>query len=355
MASSSNWNLDLWAQRGRQFVKYGIIGLIAFIILRFVFSSARNIYLQLNPPPPPPPTMGFGQLPKPSFPAQLANQRPQEFQLDTVGKRFPKFPESIEVYYVPGSQPDLLALDRAKRYASQLGFVFDPEKVSDRVYRWRRTNPLPATLEMDIVDQTFEMDVDWASSVNLLEKKILPDEKQAANELRTLMREVNLYRVDVATASPEITFLKALAGQTKPATSISEADFVRTDLYRAVPNGFSGITDRFQVGVIRALFSGSRDQGERVLYFSSSYLPVDWENPQTYPLQTAAEAWQQLLAGEGYVINLPASKKAVVRSARLAYYEPAEGDSYYQPVYVFEGDNQFQAIVTALSPAVFEK
>lgn len=351
---NSHLDLDRMAELGRNAIKYGVIGLVLYIVLRFSWSTATNIYLQLNPPGPPAPTMGFGRLPKPDFPAQLAQERPDEIVLETVGQRFPGFGTQIPVYYVPESTPDLLALDRAKQKAATLGFLFEPEKVTSRLYRWRRTTPLPAILEMDIVDGTFEMNVDWASSVSLLEKKIIPDERQANNELRSTLRKVNLFSEDLATASAKVTFLRALAGQTKQANSINEADFVRADLYRSVPNGLDTVTSEYQHGVIRALFSGSREQGERLLYLQSSYLPVNWQRPETYPLQSAAEAWQQLLAGEGYITNAGNDVEAVVRSVRLAYFEPMQDDSYFQPVFVFEGDDDFQALVPALNLQVYQ-
>lgn len=351
--TKSQWDLSRMAEVGRNAIKYGLISLLLFMVLRFLWTTGNQIYKQLNPPGPPPPTMGFGTLPRINFPTQLPEDRPDEFIMETVGQRFPSFPSQLAVYYVPANEPDLLALDRAKTRAAELEFLFEPEKVSSRLFRWRRTSPLPANLEMDIVDGTFQMEVDWASSVSLLEKKIIPDERQATSELRSILRKIDLMPPDIATATPRVTFLRALAGQTKPALSVNEADFVRADLYRVVPGDMPSVTHQYGQGVIRALFSGSREVGERLLFLQSSYLPVNWQRPETYPLQTANQAWEQLRAGEGYITNNNNPLKAVVRSVRLAYYEPQQDGSYYQPVYVFEGDDDFQALVPALDPRVY--
>jgi hypothetical protein len=355
MAQKSNhMNLSLMAHYGRSAIKYGLIALVVFIVGRFALNTAAQLYRTLNPPGPPAPTMGFGLLPSPTFPAQLPEERPQQLVLETVGQRLPTFGTQARVYFVPGYQPDLLALDQAKQKAAELGFLFEPEKISNQVYRWRQRAPLPASLEIDIVNNLFELKVDWASSVTLLDKKFIPDDKQATSEVRTLLRNIQLNAPDLATASPRIKYLKALAGETRQAESFSTADFTQADLFRNVPGGYPSVTSEAGRGVIRVLFSGSRNAGERVLFFSSQYYPVVWENVQTYPLQTTNQAWQQLQAGEGYVTNKGTGNPAVIRNAYLAYYEPPLPNSYYQPVYVFEGDNGFQALVPALDPQVYK-
>ncbi len=354
MAKAQNKsNLSTWAHYGRSAVKYGLIGIVFLIVARFTLTTTISIYKALNPPGPPPPTMGFGKLPTPSFPAQLPEDRPEEIKLETIGQRLPDFGTQMPVYLVPGNELDLLALDRAKTKASQLGFLFEPEKISSTVYRWRQQNPLPATLEINIVDNLFDLETDWASSVPLLDKKFIPDERQAASELRTLLRSINLSNPDVATASPKVKYLRALAGETKEANSISEADFVQADLYRNIPNGLPTVTHIPDHGVIRVVFSGSRSPGERILLFKSLYFPVLWETPQTYPLQPTRQAWEQLLSGQGYVTR-KGSETVAVRNVYLAYYEPPAANSYFQPVYVFEGDHGFQALVPALDPQVYE-
>jgi len=345
---SGKLDLSTLAYYGRNFIKYGAIGLVFFMVARFTFTAAWQLYRSLNPPGPPPPTMGFGQLPEIVFPQQTNDERPVEFVLETVGQRFPSFPSQLPVYEVPAFAPDLLALDRAKQHAAQLGFLFEPEKISTQIYRWRQRSPFPASLEINIVNNTYQMQSDWASSVELLDKKFIPDERQAASELRTILRNLDLASPDVATTAPKITYLRALAGETKQVSSINEADFVQADIYRITPSGLLAITHQANHGVIRAVFSGSRQVGERLLSFTSNYFPVNWSRPETYPTQTAQQAWNQLLAGEGYVVNPVVGDKAVVRYVYLAYFEPLEPGTFFQPVYVFEGDNGFQAIVSAI-------
>ncbi len=48
-------------------------------------------------------------------------------------------------------------------------------------------------------------------------------------------------------------------------------------------------------------------------------------------------------------MQLPKTNAVVVRNVYLAYYDSFEPQTYMQPVFVFEGDDNFQALVPAVS------
>lgn len=338
----------------RNAILYGTIGIFLLVIGRMILTSTINLYKRLNPAPPPPPTMGFDLLPLPVFPTQSASERPSAIVLDTVGQRVPDYGPTATVYLMPKTPRGLLAVDRAKQVASSLGFILEPEQVSTDVYRWRRDIPLAATLEIDVVNTTLTMDVDWSSSVTLLQKRMIPSPQQLTSESRTLLRAMDLSNPDIATATPKINYYKALAGELRSVQSVNEADFVGVEFLRVTPNGLPSITPFDGQGIVSMLFSGSRDQGERVLALSSRYYPVDPYTHHTYPLQPARLALQALQAGQGYIIHKGIKPEAVVRSIELAYYEPFTAEPYYQPVYVFRGDDGFTAIVPALDPRSYQ-
>lgn len=349
-------NLSNVTASGRKLVMWGAVFLVFLIVGRSVWQFSANTYRALNPPPTPAPTVGFGYLPKPLFPAQLAEDRPQSYEIGTVGSRFPTFSTQGAVYFIPTEVPNLIALDRAKEKANGFGFLLPPEKVTDDVYRWRRSAPLPSSLEMNILNSWLELDVDWASSVTLLTKRNLPSPEGARSRSRELMRLAGILESDIATAEPQLTYLRALAGELRPVSSVSEADFLQADFWRVGPPGFATVTSQPNQGLVSVLFSGSPTQGENILSYRSQYLPVTWSTSETYPMISANAAYQLLQAGEGYISSpLPAEKtNAIIRSVYLAYYEPSQPQSYYQPVYVFTGDDNFQALVPALHPQVFQ-
>lgn len=354
MAQAANeQSLSTIAQYGRKTILYGVLLLLAFMVGRTLLRVAVQTYKELNPPAPAAPTMGFGKLPQIIFPNQTAQEKPSEIILETVGGQLPGAGPTLPVFFMPAAQPDLLAFDRAKEKAASLGFVFPPEQISTHVYRWRRTLPIPSTLEMNIITGISEIKTDWASSLTLLDEKKIPEPSQLTLEARTLLRSANMLPDDIATSEGEITYIMALAGETRPVSSINEADFVELDLYRVTPVGLPTITAYPDQGVVEVLFSGSREQGQRVLSLEYDYYPVSWQTFETYPIWTSRQAFQALQAGEGFVIAGPKGKPATVRQAYLAYFEPIQEVNYFQPVWVFTGDDGFTAVVPALNPEVF--
>lgn len=353
--ATNTTSLSLIGSYARQGLKFGLIFIVLFIVGRSVLEFSVSLYKSLNPPPPEPPTMAFGLLPPIQFPNQSEKDRPKSYVLDTVGQALPDYGIKLPVYFMPTAQPNLLALDRAREQASALEFVLPPEKLSNEQYRWRRDDPFPRTLEMDVVHGTLELKADWSSSVDLLSRKEIPNPSQLTGEMRTLLRNANILSPDIATAAPQITYVRAIGGELRPAQSVSDADFVQLDLFREVPGGFPTVTSERNHGVVRLMFSGSRQKGERVLLLESKYYPVLWSTFETYPPQAAALALQALQAGGGYITHPIQKETATIRKVYVAYFEPTTPQNYFQPVYVFEGDDNFQAVVPALDPRVFSQ
>jgi len=55
--------------------------------------------------------------------------------------------------------------------------------------------------------------------------------------------------------------------------------------------------------------------------------------------------------GKGYIANLGESQSGniVIRNVSLAYYDADQPQNFLQPIYVFEGDNNFIGFVPAVS------
>jgi hypothetical protein len=89
--------------------------------------------------------------------------------------------------------------------------------------------------------------------------------------------------------------------------------------------------------------------GKQILAAEYHYYPVEETKSGTYPTKTADTAWEELKDGKGYVVNLgDNSEKVAIRKVYLAYYDAGQYVSHYQPVVVFEGDNNFFAYVPAV-------
>ncbi|MFC1653336.1 hypothetical protein ACFL1M_00635 [Patescibacteria group bacterium] len=340
------WEVAYYTRKG---IRYGSISLVVLIIGRIVLGAAINLYKELNPPPPPPPTVGHGKLPPMKFPKQ---KRPEiEYHLETVSGTIPTPMDKANVYFMPITRPNLLGLERGTQTAASLGFVFEPEALNERLYRFSRTTPIPSRLDYDIVTGNFKMKLDWYENKNFLQQKFLPNESQALSEVRNYLNKADLLERDMDEGGYIVTFLAAKGKGFKVVSSLSEADFVQVDLFRnEIDEGFENVTTTEDKGIVRVILSGSREQGQRVAQVEYDYFPVDIESAETYPVKAGVSAWEELVSGGGHIVSSPNEGSVTVRSAKLGFYDSYEPQNYLQPVYIFTGDEGFKAIVPAVDP-----
>lgn len=339
----------------RLVIKFGLIALAVLIVGRVVLSYSLRIYKQLNPAPPPPPTYGFGTiLPDLKFPLSEYDN-PDEIILETADGSLPPVPLSMRVYQVQTSRPNLLALDQASQKALGFGFTQEPIRLNESVYRWSQVEKLsdgqnyPLTLLYRIYDGTFEYTLNWTVNQSFLLTQSLPSQTQAIRQVEQYLSQQNLIPDDMPQDNWVTTYLRWIGGDYAPTSSLSEADFVRVDLFRnKLEDLYPSVTSKPGVGSISAITSGlnQRDGLVKVQY---NYFYINQDSPETYPTKSAAEALTELRDGKGYLARFGLDrKKATIRRVYLAYYESYEPQQYYQPVWVFEGDDNFLAYVPAL-------
>lgn len=109
--------------------------------------------------------------------------------------------------------------------------------------------------------------------------------------------------------------------------------------------------------------SGGGDNQYRMLQAKINYwsLSTTTTPNATYALRSPAVAWNELLAGKGYVLSQSQPQEEInIRKIYMAYFEPEKFNDtspafYLQPVWVFEGDKTsdtsflFRAVVPAVS------
>jgi len=336
----------------RKTLKYGLIALIAIIVLRNTFKIGKNIWRQIHPPPPPPPTVSFGKLPKIIFPSEnLPLEKTKfSFKLETIQGGLPKLPDVGKVYFRPIKSPNLLALDRANSLAQKMGFRNQPEKINETTYQWKDENS--TVLEMDINNLNLHLVYDFRNDQEVLTSKNLPNNQQAAQEAKNFLVNNGLLPEDLANGTAEFEYLRFDGAQLIPVTSYSEAEFIRVNLFRANLGELRIFPPNPKKSLIFFLFSGSRTPGKRIVEISYIYFPVEKEIFGTYPLKPVAQAWNELQQAQGYIANLGQNEdgQVTVRKVYLGYYDADTPQHYLQPIYVFEGDKSFFAYVPAVDP-----
>ena len=345
------FNLTQTAYWTRRFLKIGVFLLIAIIFLRFSLRIFNSVWQKLNPPPPPPPTVSFGKLPTLKFPENKTGDIKLNYRLETIHGGLPKLPEIAKVFFIPKEGPNLLALQRAGQEAKKLGFTLEPEQITERIYRWSNGETPPTILEIDINTGNFHLAYAYENDAEVINSKDLPINQQAAQEAKSFLSNQGLLADDLATGSAEFVYLKYLPSKLLPVNSLSEADFVRVNLFRADLDDLKILPPNPKESLISFLFSGIRTLGRRIVEINYSYYPIEREIFATYPLKTTQIAWQEIQGGKGYVANLGENEKndIVIRKISLAYYDADQPQNFLQPIYVFEGDNNFIGFVPAIN------
>lgn len=356
MESSSALTLSQVAHVGRLTIKFGTIGLVALIFGRIFFSAAVDFWVAMNPPPPSPPTVGFGILPAIQFPTQTEQEKPKGYKLETPTGRFPYFGDRARVFLMVRSVPSLLADQRVKEIAANYGFVFQPTVLNTRTYRWTKTSPLQATLEMDTQNSTFSLTTNFLSRPELLTRKNLPGDDQAVQLVKSFIAAGQDLPEDIATASGHVSYLKSLGGELAPAVSFSDADFLQVDINRTPVDGNKEMyTPEGTKGIIHAVISGALSGRDQIVDLQYKYQTVDYNERHTYPLRSVDSAWQVLQAGEGFIAHKGVEEIAVIRSVYIGYFDSFEEQEYLQPIYVFAGDDGFLGYVSAIDPRFIQQ
>ncbi|MBI3954722.1 hypothetical protein HY333_01625 [Candidatus Collierbacteria bacterium] len=341
----------------RKAIKYGAIGFVVISLVWSIGVAAIEYYKRLNPPPPPPPTMDFGPLPAIKFPKETG--RPK-LTLELPTGQMPAFPDRMRVLAAPTKRSGFSDADKAIETAAILGFIFKPNVVSEVKYVWTNQDKLSSRLEMDIISGHFKLTRNWQSNPAILASANFVSNQSVVAEVSNFLRKANLLPDDLL-GEEKVTYLKAQGSELVPTVSLSEADFVQVDLFRKdleevnaktkeVVASYSFYRPEPNKGLVRAIVSGSKDPGERIVYLDYQYTRVDYLRTGTYPIKTGDQAWKEFSEGGGFVADgLKRKGNLSVRRVMLGYYDNSEGQKYSMPIYVFLGDQGFTGYVSAVA------
>lgn len=331
----------------RRMIKWGAVVFFILLISPAVLAGIKKVYLTIRPPAPAAPTVKYGKLPALDFPAPNPAYQPK-YTLQTIDGKLPLLPSVGKAYLVQINESRLLALERFKPKAAVLGFTADPaETVPGQTYVF--THPtLPAKLTINIISSQMSYRLDWTTDQSLYSAINVPPDDQALIEAKAFLTNLDLLAPDLASGNAQYIYYKATPPTLTPVTSLSEANFVRVNIYRSDLDKLPFVANNNNKAPVSVLFSGSVDRSKRVIEFDYQYSQILDNNFATYPLKTVDTAWTELQQGKGYIVS-PAGDNIIVRKAYLGYYESNSPQQFLQPVFVFSGDNNFLGYVSAVT------
>lgn len=332
----------------RKTIKYGSIGLVSLMIGRVMFNAGRTWWKARNPDPPPPPDVKFGKLPPLHFP--VTDQPLLQYILETRTGGLPSLEPQFTVYFMPIKKASLLAYDQAVKLANKLGFIQEPQQLSDTEYRWNGSSPVSSSFTMDVITGEFVLDLKWQEDESYLSPTFFISEERSAKLSENYLSRIGLLPEDIGSETSTVQFLKAQDGQLVSAVSLSKSQFLRVNLFRAPVENILVVNPLVDKGLISMIIALQREDAKQFVNVNYSYFPVELDQNATYPLIGIQPAWQRLQEGKSFIASVDGGvDNVVVRDIYLAYYDADTPQQFLQPVYVFEGDNDFTAYVPALS------
>ena len=118
------------------------------------------------------------------------------------------------------------------------------------------------------------------------------------------------------------------------------AQVARVDFFIPSVGPYLAVTPKFASSDVYLIFTADRSN---VLINISA----------TYPTISGQAAFDELEAGKGHIASSNTSE-AVIRRVYLAYYQAPIHQDFLQLVWVFEGDDEFVAMIPAIDPAWIE-
>ena len=341
----------------RKLIIWLSLGIIVFIFLRLLFIIAINSWKASHPIRIPPPKMEFGKLPNPKFSQVATSSSGLRFTLENIeGVPVVDKPQegtaSSKVYSMPKKSPTFLSADRSNKFAVKLGFTNEPQVSNSTIYNY--TDPLEPlrTLSVDSINLNFILKYRWENNPIVVSNGRLDSKDQALNEIKSFIQYNNLFDDSIALGkkNPELLTYNQLTNSFLPSTSVSTANVIKVNYFRNDLDGLKILPPAFNHSYNYVIYTRSTNTNSQVLEVSYKFWPIDFDNFGTYPIKSAISAWQDLIDGYATVVNLGnnSPQNIVIRHIYLAYYDSEDPQPYLQPIYVFEGDNDFVAFLPAV-------
>jgi len=348
----------------RKTIRYLIYLLIVGLVAKTAYNVGHAIYLKIFPPPPPVATVLFGKLPKIPFPIRNfpgnANYPDHlNYNVETADGKFPVFPIQLPVYVMPPIPQNINALDDAKQKAEKLGF----DSINGRpilestpnVYIFQKKG-VPSTLTMNIVTGVFSISYDIGQDPTIL-TGIPQDQDKSADQITNYLNAATLLEKDIEKGRITSQFYKAVGKEIVSADSLSDSNLIKVNVFRknyGPKEDIQSVTPKMPEANVWFMMGPDT---RKIVTAEYHYYPIDSSKNGTYPLKKAEVAWEDLKAKKGFVVNLGNNPNGniTVRKIYLAYYDAGLYQAYYQPVIVFEGDNNFLAYVPAVDDTFYGK
>ncbi len=337
-------SLTLTAYHSRRLIKYGGSSILAFTFLYIGVVWAVKAWIAAHPPHVEP-NIRYGILNKIVFPEKQFEKKSFAFELPNDA--LPKFDDQSRVYFIARPDTAFLALEQDKKTAKDLEFSSEPTQLAYGVYEFIKGD---LKLTMNVLEGSFRLTYPYESDQILLTPGKVPDKEESASKAKSYLGGAGKFPQDLKEGSYKVSYWKIGYDGLTAATSQSEANVARIDFYRKNLEGdFKIVNTDTNSASVSVLVSGSTVKNKEIVEVNYRYAPIDRESFGTYPIKTVEEAINDMKVGNYWPAYDTVGNSTTIRKIYLAFFEPINLTNYMQPVFVFEGDNNFVAYVPAIT------
>lgn len=332
--------------------KFAPFAVFAFVVLFIFFYSFKLLFLlfSLNQPKITYVNPLFKEI-KPLFLKKNATTSAGfSFTLDTVAGQPVTATETAQVFLFPASKFQFDYLPKVYLMAKMLGF--DTEVVKHKLVDNEAVfEDGKQRLAVDINTYNFRYDYDFRKDVDLVDGATIPDTESSKNTAINFLKSIDRYPSGLALG--DVTFINMFYDKTSSSAGVVsdpqqsnmiEVDFYRQKIDQYLPMSPTYFNSQNYVMLIPNQY-GAKVVSAQVKFFETSTTEIG-----VYPLISGQRAYDMLLAGKGILVSGSLSKKNIsIKSMSLGYFDPDVYQDYFQPIYVFTGDNDFVSYVPAVS------
>lgn len=328
-------------------LKIGAVLVVLIIIIVLLMPFFNSLLNSLFPKQVALPEARFGKLPHISFP-ENSLQKNFTYTINTLPGDLPTFPDRANVYQIPAPQPNLLALERAKKRVAEVGFFSEPTPITDTLYQWIETSVLSKKLEFDILSLNFALHSPYLSPEASMSAAKLPFDTKAIEMATDFIAKLSSFPTDIDQGKTKITYYAIADGQLKEIPTREGAQVLRVSFYQNNLADFPIYYPNPPFSTMNFLLGGGEQFGPTVVGGLFTHYTPDASS--TYEIKTSQQAFSDLKNKKGYIASYEgSSNNIVITDVKLGYYAPYVSQGYLLPIIIFEGEDKFLGYVEAVT------
>lgn len=330
----------------RRLLKGLAVVLVVSLLSAMLLPIAKQIKEKYFPTPRPAPTVRFGKLSNLTFPKSIAEKK-LRYRIETLSGTLPVFDNQAAVFKIEEAKADLLSLQRAKSQVAQIGFTAPPVTFSDTLYLWNDQSPPFRKLILDIASYRFTLSSNFYTNPDVLDAKNLPSEQEAVTIAESFLKAL-LTPAGLDNTKTKTSLFAIANAELVKTNTFSDAHIVRVDFFQKEVNKLAIYYAGHPHSQLFFLI-GSGARNSHVVQANFPYNKIA-STSSTYPIISADEAFARLKEKQAYITSYNGtSDEVVIRNVTLGYYMGEGKQEFLMPVIVFEGDDDFFALVSSVT------